>query len=437
MKNFHILTYGCQMNEYDSRVIASILLNNGYKEVNAIHKADIIIVNTCSVREHAEQRALGRISELQKLRKRNPALLIGVVGCMAQNLGASIKRVDFIVGPLNYKKLPQIIESRVTSYKSQVISLEESLETYSDIFPVPICKDGQPFNPTAFVPIMRGCNNYCSYCIVPHVRGKGRSYPKQEILRQIELWVAKGVKEITLLGQSVNEYEDGRVNFAQLLRLIEGRDLWIKFTTSHPKNISDELIDTMKECRNVCEWLHLPIQSGSNKILELMNRKYTKEQYIDWVYKIRSAIPEISITTDIMVGFPSESEADFNETLELVKLIKFDFAYMFKYSERAKTQAYHMGPKVPEEAKDERLSELINVQNKITYEKNLELVGTTQEALVLGKDKHNSGWCGKIRQNKTVVFDGNASVGEFIKVKISELRGWTPYGKREYNYFTQ
>ncbi|MBI4722523.1 MAG: MiaB/RimO family radical SAM methylthiotransferase, partial [Candidatus Stahlbacteria bacterium] len=310
-----------------------------------------------------------------------------------------------------------------TKSKKQEVMIDESLDSYSDILPT---LDNKV---TAFVAIMRGCSNFCSYCIVPYVRGPKRSRPHQDILKEIESLIAKGIKEITLLGQSVNEYQDKEINFPNLLRLIDRKDLWLKFTTSQPKNMSNELIDVMSNCQSVCEWLHLPLQSGANKILTLMNRGYTKEQYIDWIYKARNNIPNISITTDIMVGFPGETDADFNETLELVKLIRFDLAYMFKYSERPKTRASFMEPKVAEKEKLDRLTELINMQNKISYEKMCELVGTVQDVLVLGKSKDGNTLRGRTRQNKIVVLDGVASVGEVVKVKIKSLRGWTPYGQ--------
>ncbi len=433
-RNFYIQSYGCQMNVYDSRIIAQILSENGYKETADKKNADVIIVNTCSVREHAEQRAIGRIGELQDLRKENPGILIGVVGCMAQNLGNSIKGADFVVGPSGYRKLPQIIvqslESRVQSSKKKLTThnsqscIEQTDELYSDIFPE--SKDGI----TAFVSVMRGCDNFCSYCIVPYVRGQARSRPPEDILKEIELLSSKGIKKITLLGQSVNEYSYNGVNFPHLLRLIDGTGVpWINFTTSHPKNMSQELIDAIRDGEKICEWLHLPMQSGANEILKKMGRGYTKEKYLDWIHKTRKSIPEVSITTDILVGFPGESEKNFNETLEVIKEVRFDSAYMFKYSERPHTKAYNMKPKVPEEMRIERLEELINIQNKITREKNSELIGTTQEVLVLGKSKRGNSLYGRTRQNKVVLFNGKASPGDFIKVKIKELRGWTPYGE--------
>ncbi len=450
---FHIISYGCQMNVYDSRIIASILSENGYKETADENKADIVIMNTCSVREHAEQRAIGRIGDLQKFREKKPNFLIGVVGCMAQNLGNSIKGADFVVGPSGYRKLPEIIESifktkNSSSKKSNAYTLTSntSLELYSDIFPEPVPAQvrmpASTLHPTAFVSVMRGCNNFCSYCIVPYVRGRARSRPSSDILKEIELLANKGVKEITLLGQSVNEYSYNGINFSQLLMLTDemlkqvqhDSVPWIKFTTSHPKDMSQELIDAIRDGEKICEWIHLPIQSGSNEVLKKMGRGYTKEKYLDWIYKIRKSIPNIAITTDILVGFHGESDKNFQETLEVIKEVRFDFAYMFKYSERPRTKAYTMKPIVPEKIRIERLEKLINIQNEISYEKSSELIGTTQEVLVLGKSKKGNSLYGKTRQNKTIVFDSSSKItlplqGDFVEVKIKELRGWTPYGK--------
>ncbi|MCK4351914.1 tRNA (N6-isopentenyl adenosine(37)-C2)-methylthiotransferase MiaB [candidate division WOR-3 bacterium] len=430
-KLVYIITYGCQMNVYDSGVVGEILGREGYKEVNEINKADVILVNTCSVREHAERRALGRISELQGLKKENPGLLIGVIGCMAQNLGNSIKGADFVVGPLGYRKLPEIIDTgyriQDTRYKIQdtkLVCIEESLELYSDIFPKP--DEGV----SAFVPVMRGCDNFCTYCIVPYVRGRARSRPHLDILREIELLLDKGIKEITLLGQSVNEYYDGEVGLAGLLGIIDKTGLpRLKFLTSHPKNLTRELIEVMENSKSICKYLHLPLQSGSTRVLNKMGRGYTREEYIDWIYKLREAMQDISITTDIMVGFPGETGKDFNETLDLVKTTRFDFAYMFKYSDRKGTKAQGMSLKVNEEVKKERLKELIEVQNKITREKHKELVGKTVEILVEGRSRRGNNLYGRTSQNKVIVFSDKARAGDFIKVKVMELRGWTPYGK--------
>lgn len=423
------------MNVYDSRVVAEILQQEGYQEVDNENEANVIIVNTCSVREHAERRALGRISSLLGLRIRNPDLIIGVIGCMAQNLGNKIKGVDFILGPSNYKELPRIINTRFKNQDLRQICVEESLELYSDILPNPndrskdLSLHHKGRKVTASVPVMRGCSNFCSYCIVPYVRGRARSRSYQDILKEIEFLKSKGIKDITLLGQSANEYDDGELNFAGLLRAINEIGIpRIRFTTSHPKNMSDELIEIMRDGANICEWLHLPLQSGATKILNRMNRRYTKEDYLNWIYKIRQAIPGVAITTDVMVGFPGETEADFKETMQVVKEVKFDFAYMFKYSDREKTKASKMNDKISEEVQQKRLTELINTQNKITLKKSQQLVGKVVEILIEGTSRRSNSLYGRTRNNKVVIFDGKAKLGELVKVKVEGLRGWTPYG---------
>jgi tRNA-2-methylthio-N6-dimethylallyladenosine synthase len=262
------------------------------------------------------------------------------------------------------------------------------------------------------------------------VRGKARSRPHEDILKEVECLMDKGVKEVILLGQSVNQYKDDGVDFSKLLCLINEVGMpWIKFITSHPKYMSDELIEVMHTCKNVCEWLHLPLQAGSNRILKQMNRGYTREEYMRWIYEVRKAIPDVVITTDIMVGFPSEDESEFNETLEVVREVGFDFAYMFKYSDRKRTASFNMKPKVEESIKAHRLTKLISLQNEITSRKNASLVGTEQEVLILGKSKKGGELWGKTRQNKVVIVEGNASPGDFVTVLIKRIQGWTPYGE--------
>lgn len=443
------------MNVYDSRLITKILSQagspgNGYEETENLNKADIVIVNGCSVREHAEIRAIGRINDLQKLRKDNPNLKIGIAGCLAQRVKEfkslrvqELKGIDFIAGPSDYKRLPEIIKG-VKDSRSQVD------EIYSDIFPEPenpACQSEAAGRDnrariTAFVPVMRGCENYCSYCIVPYVRGKIRSKNHIDVIKEITLLVKKGVKEVTLLGQSILEYRDtsrndGTFALPELLSKIDSEtDIKrIRFLTSHPKDLSEELLSVMKQRKSICEHIHLPLQSGSSRILKKMGRRYTREYYLDWIGKIRKIIPGSSITTDIIVGFPGETNEDFQETIEVVKEVKFDFAYMFKYSERVGTKAYSIFPKVSEQEKSERLKELINLQNQFVKQKNKGLIGKTVEVLVEGKAKRNELLYGRTRTNKAVVFpvcrqarSGNVSPGDFVDVKINMLSGWTPVG---------
>jgi tRNA-2-methylthio-N6-dimethylallyladenosine synthase len=412
------------MNVYDSRIIAELLTKQEYEEVQDPQKADVIIVNTCSVREHAETRAIGRINALNALRKKNPNLLIGVVGCMAQNLKNSIKGADFVVGPSNYRDIPEIIGNALTGLKTCFYT-DELPELYSDILPSP---DETDHRPTAFVPIMRGCNNFCAYCIVPYVRGRARSRPHKDIIDEINLLTKKDIKEVILLGQNV--YNDGKLSFVQLLKQIDKSNniRRLRFITSHPKDIDTSLFEAMRDCKSLCEHIHLPLQSGSTKILQRMNRKYTREHYLDIVSTLRETIPDASITTDIMVGLPGETDKDFEDTMDMVDRIRFDFAYMFKFSKRKGTRAYNMDGQVAEKVKKERLTKLIETQNKITRQKNASLIGKVEEVLVEGKSKKGNLLFGKTRSNKVVLFDGKLNPGAFVNVKIESLKGWTPYG---------
>ncbi|MDD5529296.1 MAG: tRNA (N6-isopentenyl adenosine(37)-C2)-methylthiotransferase MiaB [bacterium] len=430
-KTFYLLTYGCQMNVYDSRLIAEILSKNGYKEIKDENKADIIIMNTCSVRKHAEQRVVGRTGDLQRLREDNPDLIIGLVGCMAQNLidtKEKIKGVDFMVGPDNYRELPKIIKGNQTTATAGCHFVpnqkyKTGLELYEGVYA------NQDNKVSAFVPVMRGCENFCTYCIVPYVRVGLQMRPQKDILKEVEGLLKKGIKEIILLGQSVNEYDNNKVDFPGILKMVSETSVArLGFFTSHPYYTTQKLIDVIAEGENIYKWIHLPLQSGSNQILKKMNRKYTKEKYMELICNTREKIPNISITTDIIVGFPGETDEDFQETIEVMKEIHFDFAYMFKYSDRERTAAYNLKPKIPEPVKTKRLSELIDIQHKIIHIKNEQLIGTTQEVLVQYKGRKNNVWRGKTKQNEIVVVEGKTLPGEIVKVKISSLKGWTPYG---------
>ncbi|MFA5031863.1 MAG: tRNA (N6-isopentenyl adenosine(37)-C2)-methylthiotransferase MiaB [bacterium] len=423
-KSFCLLTYGCQMNEYDSRLIAEILSKDGYKEVKDESKADIIIMNTCSVRKHAEQRVVGRTGDLQRLREDKPDLIIGLVGCMAQNLidkGEKIKGVDFMVGPDNYEEIPRIIDG--LDSLARVIKKEKTI-LYEGVY------GRQDNSVSAFVPVMRGCENFCTYCIVPYVRVGLQMRSSKDILNEVKGLLKKGIKEIILLGQSVNQYDSSKVDFPEILKMVSETSVSrLGFFTSHPYYTTQKLIDVIAGAENIYKWIHLPLQSGSNKILKKMNRKYTKEKYMELIYKTREKIPNISLTTDIIVGFPGETDKDFQETMEVMKKIQFDFAYMFKYSDRERTTAYNLKPKIPELVKTKRLSELIEIQHKIIRIKNEQLIGTTQEVLVEYKGRKHNGWRGKTKQNKIVVVEGKTLPGEIVKVKITGLKGWTPVGE--------
>jgi len=425
---FFIRTYGCQMNVYDSRMVASLFEMDGLEETDNPEDADIIIVNTCSVREHAERRALGRISSLQKLRREKPELVLVVIGCMAERLGDKIPGADFFIGPKSYDKLPEFTR-KIVKGKCQI----SNFQFLNGCIPFPNPDGGV----TAFLPVMRGCNNFCSYCIVPYVRGNAVSRNSNDILGELRYLRERGVKEITLLGQSVNEYNFGEISFPELLRIIdrEALGIRIRFLTSHPAYMSNDLIDAIAECDSTCENIHLPIQSGSDRILKLMERKYSVDEYRHWIRQLRERIKGIALTTDIMVGFPTETEENFEETLKIVREVRFDFAYMFMYSEREGTKAALFPDDVLLDVKKERLERLIELQNSITREKNGELLGKEVEILIEGKSRRDNLPMGKTRTGKEVIVKNakckmqNAKVGKYVNVYVESISGWTGIGK--------
>ncbi|TET45590.1 tRNA (N6-isopentenyl adenosine(37)-C2)-methylthiotransferase MiaB [candidate division TA06 bacterium] len=426
---FYIKTYGCQMNKHDSSIVKGLLAKDGYEETNNPEDADLILLNTCSVRRHAEARAIGRANNLTNLKAKNPDLVIGIIGCLAQSKGAKVIQdapcVDLVVGPDCYRDLPELIRSYTKSRRSVVLTEVRQSETYGDL-------NARPDAISAFIPIMRGCNNFCSYCIVPYTRGRERSRPAREIVGEVRELTRNDVKEITLIGQNVNSYNDGEHGFADLLRIVDSAvgDARIRFTTSHPRDLGDEVVSAIVECESVCEHIHLPLQSGSSRVLTLMNRGYTVEEYMEKVDTARRLVKGVALTTDLLVGFPGETDSDFKQTLDVVREIAFDFAYMFAYSTRKKTRAATMEGQVPREVRQERLKELIGIQNKITEERNRSLVSETVEVLVWGKSKNNPREnVGKSRTNKDIVFRGEAKAGDYVNVKVEELRGWTAYGR--------
>lgn len=417
------------MNVYDSRMVASLFEKVGVKETNNSEDADIVVVNTCSVREHAERRALGRISSLQKLRRKRPELVLVVIGCMAERLGDNIPGADFFIGPKKYEKLPEIIKKIVSSKQYTVCSMRVGAP------PLARRKPSPPYpNPdkeiAAFLPIIRGCDNFCSYCIVPYVRGKEVSRRPEDILDELRYLKERRVKEVTLLGQSVNKYRFNGILFPQLLRMVdrESSGMRIRFLTSHPAYMSGDLIEAMAEYGSVCESIHLPIQAGSDRTLKMMERRYTVEEYKHWIQRLRKRIKDIAITTDIMVGFPTETEDDFKKTLEVVGEIKFDFAYMFMYSERENTKAAGFADDVPLEVKKKRLKKLIELQNEITREKNEELVGKEVEILIERKSRRDNLPMGKTRTGKEVIVK-SAKVGDYVNVYVESISGWTGIGR--------
>jgi tRNA-2-methylthio-N6-dimethylallyladenosine synthase len=427
---FIIETYGCQMNVADSEMISSIMENSGYELTENLPEADIVMFNTCSVRQHAEDRVIGRISNEVARKLDNKNLLIGVVGCMAQRLGKELKelnkKIDFVVGVDNYFQLPEIIE-QLYHKKHFVHSVQMNhTEIYNEVYPV------RSSQLNAFVTIMRGCNNFCSYCIVPYVRGRERSRSVDEIVKEIKIAGDKGIKEVTLLGQNVNSYLWKDINFPKLLKEINQIESIrrIRFVTSHPKDLSDELIEVMAQSERICEHIHLPVQSGNNEVLKRMNRNYTAEHYMNEIRKLRQAIPGISITTDVIAGFPGETEEQFMDTYRLMEEVRYDFAFMFKYSTRTGTKAADFTDQIEEAVRLDRLQRLIDLQTAITHEKYKEQIGQIKEVYVEGPSKKDeSEYSGKSRDFKITIFSGDESmVGQFVNVKVTEAAGWTLKG---------
>jgi len=432
-KKAYIKTYGCQMNEYDSEVMAGLLTKDHYQLTSKPEEADLIILNTCYVREKVKQKIYSKLGEIKKLKEKNPHLILGVCGCVAQRRPEEILQqapyVDFILGTFNFYRLPLVVR-RVRESGERIVDVEER-ETIPEKLP-----KLRKSKFSAYVPIMRGCDNFCTYCNVPYVRGRERSRLPEDILREVEELSCQGYKEVTLLGQNVNSYGKGledRLDFADLLtriNCIEGIER-IRFTTSHPKDITDKLIQRMRDLDKVCEHLHLPVQAGSNKVLKRMRRGYTKERYLELVDKIRKTIPQISLTTDIIVGFPGESEQDFQETLDLVRKVEFDGAFTFCYSRIKGTEAAEFEDQLPEEVKKERLRRLIQLQREILEKRNKSLVGQKFEVLVEGLSKKSSDELqGRTRTNKVVVFKGSPDlVGKLVRVKIVDSSQWALRGE--------
>lgn len=435
-RKYFIKTYGCQMNEHDSEVIAGILEDIGYKKADEMYDADMIIFNTCLVRENAELKVYGKLGELKALKKENEDLLIGICGCMMQreNIRNIIKKkyrfVDLIFGTHNIHQLPELIANHRKN--SQLIESvwEDSKEIIEET------NAHRKYDFKAFVNIMYGCNNFCSYCIVPYTRGREKSREPENIVNEIEKLANNGYKEITLLGQNVNSYGktlDNKITFADLLRKIneiKGIER-IRFMTSHPKDLSDDLIYAMRDCNKICEHLHLPFQAGSNKVLKAMNRKYTKEKYLNVIEKVKSEIPNIAITTDIIVGFPGETEEDFNETLDIVEKVKFDNAFTFLYSVREGTPAANMKNQIPDKIKHNRFNKLQDILYPISYNKNKLYKDKIVEVLVEEISKNNKAiLSGRTSTNKLVHFEGdNSLIGKFVNVKITNPKTWTLEGE--------
>ena len=435
MKKLFIETYGCQMNVADSEVIASVMKMAGYDVTEQLDEADAVFLNTCSVRDNAEQKIYNRLEALHAMRKRHP-LIIGVMGCMAEHVKDDLidnHHTDLVVGPDAYLSLPDLIASVEAGHKAINVELSTT-ETYRDIIPSRICGN----HISGFVSIMRGCNNFCTYCIVPYTRGRERSRDVESILKEVADLQAKGYKEVTLLGQNVNSYRfegtDGLVTFPMLLRLVGESfpKMRIRFTTSHPKDMSDETLQVIADVPNVCKHIHLPVQSGSDRILKLMNRHYDRQWYMDRVAAIRRIIPDCGLSTDIFCGFHSETEEDHQLSLSLMEECAYDSAFMFKYSEREGTYASkHLEDDIPEEVKIRRLNEIIALQNRLSSEANARAVGKEYEVLVEGVSKRSRDQLfGRTEQNRVVVFNrGNHHVGELVKVRIMSSTSATLLGE--------
>lgn len=435
-KKLFIETYGCQMNVADSEVVASIMQMDGYALTDKIEEADAIFVNTCSVRDNAEQKIYGRLQYFQSLRKKKKHLIVGVMGCMAERVKDELIQVhhaDLVVGPDAYLDLPNLVGAVERGEKAINVELSTQ-ETYKDVIPLKL----PGVHISGFVSIMRGCNNFCTYCIVPYTRGRERSRDVESILNEIRDMRDKSFKEVTLLGQNVNSYRfergDEVITFPRLLALVaeEVPQMRVRFTTSHPKDMSDETLEVIAAHDNLCKMIHLPAQSGSDRILKEMNRKYTRAWYLDRIAAIRRILPDCAISTDLFCGFHSETEADYEQTLSLMREVGYDSAFLFKYSERPGTYASkHLPDDVPEEEKIRRLQGMIDLQNQLSEESNRRDIGKTFEVLIEGFSKRSREQLfGRTSQNKVVIFDKqDFHVGQFIQVKITRASSATLFGE--------
>ena len=434
-KKLFIETYGCQMNVADSEVVAAILGMDDYELTDHLNEADAILMNTCSVRDNAEQRVISRLKQFGSLKKKKEGLVVGIIGCMAERMKEDLIEnygVDLVAGPDAYLDLPHLMQSAAQGEKAINVELSTT-ETYSKVLPARI---GTPIS--GYVSITRGCNNFCSYCIVPYTRGRERSRDVESILKEVDDLRKKGYKEVILLGQNVNSYlshqEETPVDFPALLKLVAeaASTLRIRFTTSHPKDMSDKTLEVMAAYSNLCKNIHLPVQSGSNRILEKMNRKYTREWYLERISAIRRILPEASISTDVFCGFPSETEEDHEQTLSLMREVRFDAAFMFKYSERPGTYAAkHLPDDVSEELKVKRLQEIIALQNQLSADINHAAIGKTFEVLAEGYSKRSrEHFFGRTSQNKVVVFPKKGyHIGELVQVRITGSSSATLQGE--------
>lgn len=419
------------MNFADTELVMGILKNQGYELATDINKANVILLNTCSIRDNAEQKIYARLEHLRGNKRRKPGTVIGILGCMAERLRKNLmeekKIVDLVVGPDEYRRLPEFIDSAFVGEKGIGVKLSRT-ETYDDI--IPYREDGL----NAWISVMRGCDKFCTFCVVPFTRGRERSRALDSIVSELEQLSKRGFKEVTLLGQNVNSYVDGENDFSDLLAAAAkvDRSIRIRFTTSHPQDLSEKLLYTIAEHSNICNYIHLPVQSGSNRILELMNRTYTIEHYLTIIDNARKIIPGVSFSTDIISGFPTETDEDHSMTLDVMRKVRYDGAYMFKYSPREGTKAFEMNDDVSEELKAKRLNDIIDLQHQISFEINQEQIGTEEIILVEGNSKKSDDFlAGRTDTNKIVIFPISESVaiGDYVKVRISRATSGTLFGE--------
>ena len=434
-KKLYIETYGCQMNVADSELVVSVLQKHDFSLTEEMKEADLILVNTCSIRDNAEKRVFGRLDQFKSIKKKKKGLLIGIIGCMAERLKKKLledeKMVDLVVGPDAYRDLPKLVAEAESGQKAINVLLSRE-ETYADLSPVRYAGNGI----SAFVSIMRGCDNMCSYCVVPFTRGRERSRDPQSILREVQDLVNDGFKEVTLLGQNVDKFnwKEGETNFAQLLEMVAQKapKMRVRFSTSYPQDMNDEVLHTMAKYDNICKYIHLPVQSGSTRILEKMKRGYTREWYMDRVRAIKKIVPNCGISTDVISGFCSETKEEHEETLSIMQWAEYDSAYMFKYSERPNTYAErNFEDDVPEAEKGRRLQEIIDLQNKTSLKSNKKDIGEIFEVLVEGVSKKSAERLfGRNTQNKVLVFDRkDHNVGDFVMVKVIDCTSATLLGE--------
>jgi len=419
------------MNTADTELVMGILNNNGYDLADDVHSADVVFLNTCSIRENAEQRIYGRLGNLKTLKDKKPDMVVGILGCMAERLRKNLieekKLVDMVVGPDEYRRLPEFLDVVYSGGKGIGVKLSRT-ETYDDI--MPYREEGLQ----AWISVMRGCDKFCTFCVVPYTRGRERSRSLESIVKEVEQLSMKGFREVSLLGQNVNSYDDNGSDFADLLAAVSRVDsgMRVRFTTSHPQDLSDKLLETIAEYDNLCNYIHLPVQSGSNRVLELMNRTYTVEHYLNLIEKARKIIPGVSFSTDIITGFPTETLEDHLMTLELMDKVKYDGAYMFKYSPREGTKAFRMGDDVPEEVKTRRLQQIIELQQRHSLELNNLMIGKTERVLVEGfSKKSDKFFAGRTDTNKVAIFpvDENISTGDYVDIKIDRVTSATLFGE--------